>query len=123
MFPPVEHPTLTVVLCVGTVLVFQPSAPAPIENRFDVVWAALPEAKKTDQMRVIPLTVPPKTVVTERIVMGPPSPVDDPPVSAAPLVSDKPVARRELPKQTGDICTRHRMRKMMIDKYRWRCVR
>jgi hypothetical protein len=119
MLPLTEHgPTVTLALCVSAALVFQPTAPVA-ENRFDAAFAQMPAPQKTDQIRMIPITVPPKTVVTERIFVEPPSSIDAP-VSAASLV-DKPVVRRAIPRKTDDVCYRHKMRKVMIDQYRWKC--
>lgn len=102
----------------------KPSAkPVPIERPFAVAWndVAQDAAKKTDKViRVIPLTVSEKTVLTERILI-PPAP--DVPVSVpsvAVALEDKPVVQRRRHVARRDVCARHGMKKVYRGK-RWNC--
>lgn len=72
-------------------------------------------------------TVPPKQprlVQTIRIL---PDPIEPPaiPIENPPLPVENPLMKVEHPKRNveHDICTVHRLRKVYVSKYRWRCLK
>ena len=66
----------------------------------------------------------PRSVMTERIMPLPPS--TSAMAIARPVYKDDPeeVARiRPRSRASDDICTRHKLRKVWVSKYKWRCLR
>ena len=100
--------------------------------RFDDTWI---DATKTVELKnadvknsirqielgkVTELSTLPKTVAAERVV--PDAPAKMPPV--IPL-NDQPAAQRprhaEARSEESNLCTRHKMHKVWVSKYKWRC--
>jgi hypothetical protein len=96
--------------------------PAAAEAKTDERWANDFETavlKKTDRFRQIDTTKTavaspePATVATERIL--PDAPGKMPPVVLVDR-EEKPAARAE-----SNVCTKHKMHKVWVSKYSWRC--
>ena len=106
--------------------------PAPAEPirvqppRFDDAWydrmSMIPErSRKEDRLQLVSMDS--KPVEVERILAVPDAPKVVTPVVAT-LTPDKPVLRhrRSLRMQAGDVCTRHRMKRVLTHGGRsWRC--
>jgi hypothetical protein len=106
-----------------------PKAADPTPPTFDQTWnedagkAALLAAGKEALMAAM---TGPRKIITERVVPEEPKP---PPVvqeqeeeEPSPKVHrTRREAKREKRTARGDVCQRHRMRKVLIGKYKWRC--
>jgi len=80
------------------------------------------EVREIDWSMYRPLI--PRSVMTERIRPLPPS--TSAMAIARPVYKDDPeeVARiRPRSRASDDICTRHKLRKVWVSKYKWRCLR
>jgi hypothetical protein len=116
--------SLFVVLCVAAYALSAPKAkpPAPAVKTT--------QASSAFDRRFVtpepPLQTPVRTIQITRTATPAPEAVPLPPERPVVVVSERPVAEykpRPARSRGDDLCARHGMRKVMVNRYSWRCRR